>query len=723
MLLHFGVTPYLVFDGDYLPSKAATEVERAARRAESKRVGLELHRLGRPSQAHKELQKAVDVTPEMAGQLIIELKKLGVQYVVAPYEADAQLAYLERKGLIQGILSEDSDLLVFGAKCLLTKLNQYGDCIEINRDDFTACRDISLVGWSDAEFRLMAILSGCDYLPSINNMGLLTAYRLVRKYKSIEKILRMLEFDGKYYVPSGYLEAFQRAELTFLCQRVFCPTVNDLSMVSDIGELKLDTESLAFIGALTKKEIATKVACGLLHPVTKKPLKIPGQATISPRTLLIGMSGRENVKFADMKENKSIESFFKSKRTPLAELDPNSFNLSPSQQQLQQRAGGTILSTSIPAAALLPQPSVVTPAPRPPVSCSLSNRQASVSAPLPIPKRRRLCSDADAQGSAEGSVTPLDGRSRFFGPTKPAPSELPLGTAKARRRKTATTDISIWSDDSIEDVMAGLPDAAIEAEVAVEPKKLPVFRDDEEIQTEAHPADPPRKTFIARDRIQEFVPASQNGDSAHDSQDSVSSRATKLSEMSVDTAATSISSSTQSSLPTMDEHVIAELTALRKQYTYVEKLKTASHLRNPDDHKVKPGEYPRALQASNKPQLVRHESLTPLQRLGVSALTRSQSWSGFTGAAPKHTTSLPSENTPEHRISGVVAPQSDTQSSMQASGSNNILAIGSKLPTIKGSEDLIVPDSEEEAGDALSCADIEEPRRPSINLGKFAFSG
>lgn len=28
MLRHFGVTPYLVFDGDYLPSKAATEIER-----------------------------------------------------------------------------------------------------------------------------------------------------------------------------------------------------------------------------------------------------------------------------------------------------------------------------------------------------------------------------------------------------------------------------------------------------------------------------------------------------------------------------------------------------------------------------------------------------------------------------------------------------------------------------------------------------------------------
>ena len=62
----------------------------------------------------------------MARRLIEELKKADIPYVVAPYEADAQMAYLERIGEVSAILSEDSDLLVFGARCLLTKLDQYG---------------------------------------------------------------------------------------------------------------------------------------------------------------------------------------------------------------------------------------------------------------------------------------------------------------------------------------------------------------------------------------------------------------------------------------------------------------------------------------------------------------------------------------------------------------------------------------------------------------------
>ena len=81
MLLHFGVTPYLVFDGDNLPSKAGTEKERAQRRQSSRSAGLELLRLGKTSQAHQELSKAVDITPEIARQLIEELKRNNIQYL------------------------------------------------------------------------------------------------------------------------------------------------------------------------------------------------------------------------------------------------------------------------------------------------------------------------------------------------------------------------------------------------------------------------------------------------------------------------------------------------------------------------------------------------------------------------------------------------------------------------------------------------------------------
>ena len=39
----------------------------------------------------------------------------GYDYLVSPYESDAQLTSLQKIGLVDYILSDDSDLLVFGS--------------------------------------------------------------------------------------------------------------------------------------------------------------------------------------------------------------------------------------------------------------------------------------------------------------------------------------------------------------------------------------------------------------------------------------------------------------------------------------------------------------------------------------------------------------------------------------------------------------------------------
>jgi exonuclease-1 len=447
MLVHFGITPYIVFDGDYLPSKAGTEVERAARRKESRRVGLELLKLGKTSQAHLELQKAVDVTPEMARLLIEELKHHNIQYVVAPYEADSQLAYLERNGIIDGILSEDSDLLVFGAKSLITKLDQYGDCVEINRNLFTACREISLVGWTDADFRRMAILSGCDYLPSISKMGLKTAYRLLRKHKTVERVIKAAQFDGQFKVPEGYLEAFTQAEQTFLYQWVFCPVAKKVVNCTEPAT-GVDPNELPFIGKCVPSDIAIGVARGELNPHTKEPIIVPAKDQSQFKPLRPNMRNAV-AQTPDPKKSKPIDIFFKPKRTPLAELDPNSFTPSPSQQNLlRQRNEGWVASMAPPQRPA----SVIRTAPH------LSRRAISDSsariATAPNPsKRPRLCDDSSIDTPREGSGKVESGRSRFFSSviSEPSPSMRPA------KKKRQDSDFNLWSDDdSIDDTMAEL---------------------------------------------------------------------------------------------------------------------------------------------------------------------------------------------------------------------------------------------------------------------------
>lgn len=174
--------------------------------------------------------------------------------MVAPYEADAQMAYLERIGIVDGIITEDSDLLVFGCRRVLFKLDAVSSSITyISRDDFgsvtTADAGISLLGWTDSQFRAMAILSGCDYLPSIPGVGLKTAWALLRKHRTVDQLVRALRLEGKKAVPKGYLQAFLLAEKVFLHQRVYCPLDQKVVCLTEIaaGEV-MDDETEAYIG-------------------------------------------------------------------------------------------------------------------------------------------------------------------------------------------------------------------------------------------------------------------------------------------------------------------------------------------------------------------------------------------------------------------------------------------------------------------------------------------
>ncbi|KAI0792513.1 PIN domain-like protein [Abortiporus biennis] len=260
LLKHHKILPYIVFDGGPLPAKKGTESDRKKRREENLARANSLAAQGKHSQAREYYVKCIDVTPQMAYQFIKALKAESIPYVVAPYEADAQMAYLERIGMVDGILTEDSDLLVFGCKKVLFKLDATQSMVtSISRVDFaslgsTTNGGFSLLGWSDVQFRAMAILSGCDYLPSIPGVGLKTAWTLLKKHKTVENVIRALRIEGKKNVPQGYLEAFLLAEQVFLHQRVYDPTQERLVNLTDLPvDIEWDEDKEKHVGGYVSR--------------------------------------------------------------------------------------------------------------------------------------------------------------------------------------------------------------------------------------------------------------------------------------------------------------------------------------------------------------------------------------------------------------------------------------------------------------------------------------
>ncbi|KAJ8462326.1 hypothetical protein ONZ45_g17974 [Pleurotus djamor] len=205
------------------------------------------------------------------------LKAEAIPYVVAPYEADAQLAYLERTGIVDAILTEDSDLLVFGCQNVLFKLDDVSSTVTaIARSDFSSVSDpatsMSLVGWNDTQFRSMAILSGCDYLPSIPGIGLKTAWSLLKKHRTAEKVVQVVKMEGKKSVPTGYMKKFRLAEKCFLHQRAYDPVSCRLVHLHDVGE-DWDEEADAYVGEDIEPSLAKQIAEGDADPITHLPME------------------------------------------------------------------------------------------------------------------------------------------------------------------------------------------------------------------------------------------------------------------------------------------------------------------------------------------------------------------------------------------------------------------------------------------------------------------
>ncbi|XP_049724502.1 exonuclease 1 isoform X5 [Elephas maximus indicus] len=125
MLLSHGIKPILVFDGCTLPSKKEVEESRRERRQANLLKGKQLLREGKVSEARECFTRSINITHAMAHKVIKAARSQGVDCLVAPYEADAQLAYLNRAGIVQAIITEDSDLLAFGCKKVIKKIGHY----------------------------------------------------------------------------------------------------------------------------------------------------------------------------------------------------------------------------------------------------------------------------------------------------------------------------------------------------------------------------------------------------------------------------------------------------------------------------------------------------------------------------------------------------------------------------------------------------------------------
>ena len=248
-LREFGVFPLLVFDGHAIPAKAITSRKRRAVRASARRSldetieavrELEARAHDSPSDAlqaelgearvalERAAQKAVEVTGEMVEHVINVCRKLeGVEVLRAPYEADAQLAYLALNKRVAAVITEDSDLVVYACPCVLFKFDHHSATAqqllwnEVLAMEATAKSKFSLKGFTKRMFMHMCLLLGVDYLEGIKGVGMMTANALVSKFTDGQRIVKHLKVNRVkgVTVPAEYEQHFREAEVRCPSQR------------------------------------------------------------------------------------------------------------------------------------------------------------------------------------------------------------------------------------------------------------------------------------------------------------------------------------------------------------------------------------------------------------------------------------------------------------------------------------------------------------------------
>lgn len=129
--------------------------------------------------ATKRQERDMDtVTDEMKAEVIQLIQLFGIPYVESPAEAEAQCAKLEELGLVDGIVTEDSDVFAFGGKSIYRNIFDDQKYVEayLAQD---AERELAL---GRNQMVALAMILGSDYSEGVKGVGIVNGMEVLQAF-------------------------------------------------------------------------------------------------------------------------------------------------------------------------------------------------------------------------------------------------------------------------------------------------------------------------------------------------------------------------------------------------------------------------------------------------------------------------------------------------------------------------------------------------------------
>jgi flap endonuclease-1 len=222
-LLEMGIKVIYVFDGTP-PALKETEIKRRSQvKDEALKKYEEALKTGRIEEARMYAQMTSRLKDYMAEDAKRLLTLMGVPWVQAPSEGEAQAAYMVREGDADYCASQDYDSLLFGAPQLLRnvtisgrrKLPRKRVYVEVVPEVVELDKVLRSLGITREQLIDIGILIGTDFNPDgVKGIGPKKALKLIKEYGSLEAAMPKLK-DAEFPADPGRIkEIFLNPEVT-----------------------------------------------------------------------------------------------------------------------------------------------------------------------------------------------------------------------------------------------------------------------------------------------------------------------------------------------------------------------------------------------------------------------------------------------------------------------------------------------------------------------------
>ncbi len=220
-LVELGIRPVFIFDGKS-PELKAKEVERRRQvKLEATVQYAKAHAVGDLEGMRKYAQIATTLRSYMIPESKQLLDLMGLPWIQAPSEGEAQAAYMNKKGTADYCASQDYDSLLFGAPRLLRNVTISGRrrrgkaFIEVVPEVIELKKALTDCGLTYEQLIDVGILIGTDFNPDgIEGIGPKTALKLIRQHETIEKALPSIKNASFPCEPHLIREEFLHPKVT-----------------------------------------------------------------------------------------------------------------------------------------------------------------------------------------------------------------------------------------------------------------------------------------------------------------------------------------------------------------------------------------------------------------------------------------------------------------------------------------------------------------------------